>query len=103
MSISSIGASPAASRAWTGVAPTRAPVASPKVDAKPAPTATLRTTPTQSELTSVDVQIEARSTGGQQLTIVDETTGQIYCQLPPEQVVKVLEDVLRQMQDRGNL
>ena len=100
MNISAIGAG-AARPSWAAQVAARAQVAAAKSSEAapaPAPVPVPRPAPRKTELAPLDVRIETRPNGGHQLTIVDKTTGQVYCQLPPEQIVQVLEDALRRMQ-----
>ena len=102
MDISPIRASAAPHRAWVAqaaLAQSRAAAPQATTPAAPAQAAAPRPT-RKSELAPLDVQIETRPGGGHQLTIVDKTTGQVYAQLPPEQIVQVLEEALRRMQHR---
>lgn len=101
MDISSIRAGASPNPAYAAqIALSRAPVATrktPQPSDAPAP-APAPPPQKKSDLAPLDVRVETRPDGGHQLTIVDKTTGQIYCQLPPEQIVQVLEDALRRMQ-----
>lgn len=42
----------------------------------------------------VRVEVERRDGGTQVVTVVDSRTGEPICQLPPEQVVQVVENLL---------
>ena len=47
----------------------------------------------------LEVRVERRPEGGQILTVYDRRTGEPILQLPPEQVLQVIEHALRRTQD----
>lgn len=61
----------------------RTPVAAPEANASIA----------AHDVARLDVQVQVRD-GRDLLTIVDSVTGQVYCELPPEEMVRFLDAIL---------